>query len=561
MKLSLTACLIFYSFSIFAQWNPNTQTGNIVCNMAGDKINQQSVSDGRGGIIIAFVNDWVDYDNNGLTTRTVNLQKLNGNGKLVWGTVSSPLRIDSVQVHNGGGIGYGSEVPLAMSPDGKGGVFIAWAHIYPALPPQVQHVDSSGSLQWGDEGVMVSSYSIDWDKRLVSICRSGLGVIVGWNGKKAQAGSQLNMFAQRLDEAGVKQWLPNGIQLADTAGTRAGMLVSDGNEGAIAFFMDDRNASKGFKNDIYSQRIDSNAARQWGITGKEVCSRLGDQQLEFVGYFQPEVINGVATADGEAIITFRDSRNSIMWGSYESNWDVYAQKLNGAGGLMWGADGVPVSSKTDNQFPHKTIFDSQGGISILFVSSVAPYLQRLKGLNGERQFGADGICVAPFLNKLDNNYASIAVNDSSAIFVSNFFNDWVPPAYTYLTVQQYDSTGLKKWDSTGFTALNTGSYLITNIVANPDGSVINSWSKTGAGTIHALKLNTSGKPFVDYTSITNGNWNDPATWSSGVVPNADSKVVINTIVTITADATCYSLQVGPGGQVIVAPGVHFTVLH
>jgi hypothetical protein len=202
-----------------------------------------------------------------------------------------------------------------------------------------------------------------------------------------------------------------------------------------------------------------------------------------------------------------------------------------------------------------------GGVSILYISSVAPYLQRLHEITGERKFGDSGICVAPFLNRLDNVYASMASNDSGEVFISNTFWDWVAPNNNYLTVQKYDTSAVKQWDSTGFTVINLQPSIITNIVASTDGSVIHSWARVATQTIYARKLNSSGLPFVDYTSVTNGNWNDPASWSSAVVPNADSKVVINTIVTITADATCYSLEVGPGGQVIVAPGVHFTVLH
>ena len=64
-----------------------------------------------------------------------------------------------------------------------------------------------------------------------------------------------------------------------------------------------------------------------------------------------------------------------------------------------------------------------------------------------------------------------------------------------------------------------------------------------------------------FISTKNGNWNDPATWSNGMIPPPDAKVVIRNIVTITTDATCYSIHLEPGGKVVVNSGVNFTVLH
>jgi hypothetical protein len=63
-------------------------------------------------------------------------------------------------------------------------------------------------------------------------------------------------------------------------------------------------------------------------------------------------------------------------------------------------------------------------------------------------------------------------------------------------------------------------------------------------------------------SVANGNWNEPSTWNIGVVPSAVSKVFVRHNVTVTADASAYSLTVEPAaGNIIVQTGITLTVAH
>ncbi len=57
-----------------------------------------------------------------------------------------------------------------------------------------------------------------------------------------------------------------------------------------------------------------------------------------------------------------------------------------------------------------------------------------------------------------------------------------------------------------------------------------------------------------FYSIKNGNWNDPATWSTNAVPSAINKIYITHTVTVTADASCKSVTVYKPGNVIVNSG-------
>jgi hypothetical protein len=61
-------------------------------------------------------------------------------------------------------------------------------------------------------------------------------------------------------------------------------------------------------------------------------------------------------------------------------------------------------------------------------------------------------------------------------------------------------------------------------------------------------------------SIKSGLWSDPTTWSTGLVPDATSAVIIRHEVTIDVDATCKSIKAENPAQVQVAAGKKLTIL-
>lgn len=82
-----------------------------------------------------------------------------------------------------------------------------------------------------------------------------------------------------------------------------------------------------------------------------------------------------------------------------------------------------------------------------------------------------------------------------------------------------------------------------------------------SGYSDAFLAKIDGSTLQSFTSIANGNWNDPSIWLGGVVPGAGSVVIVNTAVTVTADASCYSVTVNLPGSITVSSGVTLTVLH
>jgi len=107
-------------------------------------------------------------------------------------------------------------------------------------------------------------------------------------------------------------------------------LTSDGNGGAIVVWQDFRNDASQNTSDVFAQRIDHNGYNLWAVNGVAVCTNAADQGAP------------VITSDGNsgAIIAWVDRRNG--------NRDVYAQRINSSGTVVWAANGIPVAVNPDS---------------------------------------------------------------------------------------------------------------------------------------------------------------------------------------------------------------------
>jgi endoglucanase len=99
---------------------------------------------------------------------------------------------------------------------------------------------------------------------------------------------------------------------------------------------------------------------------------------------------------------------------------------------------------------------------------------------------------------------------------------------------------------------------------------LNSWQVTENSNGYQVAYIRLLSKYVTWNSITDstiisvadGNWNDPATWTGGMLPSAGSKVIVRHNVTVTANATAWSLKIEPAaGNVVVQTGIILTVVH
>lgn len=373
--------LLFSTFIATAQWSSNPAINNAVCNAVSGQYSPAIISDGSGGAIIA----WWD-GRQGSSNSDIYAQKINANGVVQWATngvaictaqngqamnptlVSdgaggaiitwSDARVSSrnifaQRINATGDIQWAAngvsicavanlqEYPMIVS-DGTGGAIITWPDRRNGSTYDIyaQRIDQSGNIQWAANGVAICTAANDqYD---CNIIEDGLnGAIITWH--DLRSGTNLDIYAQRVNATGTIQWANNGTAICTAANDQNyPTLNSDGAGGAIIAWQDSRASVSGVS-DLYAQKIDVSGIVQWTVNGLVVCNAANFQ-------YKPA---SIADGSGGAIISWYDSRNGAP--------DIYAQRINSAGISQWTNNGIVVSDATNFQDEQKIISDGSGG--------------------------------------------------------------------------------------------------------------------------------------------------------------------------------------------------------
>ncbi len=254
-------------------------------------------------------------------------------------------------------------------------------------------------------------------------------------------------------------------------------LVSDDKGGAIFAWEDNRNNASS-QGDIYAQRMNAAGFAKWTVNGVPICTNAAHQQE----------VNITEDGAGGAIITWEDSR--------AGNTDIYAQKIDSNGNILWSPNGVVISSKSNRQKNPKIIHDHFGGAIIVWEDSVNfywdIYAQRINN-KGMVRWAANGISICNANNTQANPKIEID-GSGGAIFVwqdKRNNNDY--DIYS----QHVDSSGALLWKSNGIglcTAVNTQN----NPKIEPDGNggAIVGWVDKRNGShydIYAQRITGNGQ--------------------------------------------------------------------
>jgi len=405
--------MLILSLFLFSQWVPDGMT---VCGVPGAQENHQIISDETGGAIIV----WQDYRD----TLTIDLyaQRIDLSGNILWNLYGVPVCTTVVDQYY-----------PAITQDGLGGFFIVWEEAHSGLDQGIyaQRLSSSGSRLWDPSGIEVcdilsfdqfnphiifagigeafvawldnrngnidiyaqkidTSGSLLWDSTGVPVCTTTVdqdslymisdnqgGIIIAWI--DTTTGSH-DIFAQRLDASGNVLWGPNGVPVCTTAVDQwAFRMTPDGSGGAIVVWEEPH---FGTDEGVYAQRISSTGNMMWGPSGIKICDLISYNQVA------PKIISD---RSGGAVIIWIDDRNG--------NADIYAQRVNSSGNLLWDSTGVPVCVKASLKFSHNILNDEYGGFIITWVDSSGGdkniYAQKLD-LFGNIHWASEGaeICTA-----------------------------------------------------------------------------------------------------------------------------------------------------------------------
>jgi hypothetical protein len=279
------------------------------------------VANSSGGALISWSRDGDIY-----------AQQIDGTGAPAWTVNGIPICTAT-----------NNQVYTAMAPNGNEGAFIVWEDYRAGFTdPNIyaQHLASNGNLSWQSDGIGICTST--GSQRNPQILKSdNSSAYIVWTDTRNASD---DIYAQRVDTSGTIFWSANGVAVCNESHQQNNVAIaSDGAGGAIMVWTDLRDD----QGNIYAQRIDAAGNVQWAANGIPVCSAGGIQDWSTI----------IADGSGGAIIVWQDQRNG-------GQPDIYAQRLNASGTVLWTADGVAICTATSEQIGPALISDGTGGAII-----------------------------------------------------------------------------------------------------------------------------------------------------------------------------------------------------
>ncbi len=292
------------------------------------------------------------------------------------------------------------------------------------------------------------------------------------------------VFIQRVTSNGVPLWGENGLLLCNAPGEQSfSVLVEDGAGGAIVAWRDDRAGNL----DIYAAKVGPGGDSLWPPCGVALCANV---------YAQGNVAIASDGAGG-AIVTWDDCRSP---GDFSS--DIYAQRVNAAGQVLWAPDGVALCTAANGQIQPRIAADGTGGAIIAWQDSrrhglgdFDVYAMRVDAF-GERLWQENGIPVCPatlFQSQprlISDGFggAIIAWSDQRADSTSEYSGD--------VYVQSLDALGMARWAPNGVPlCVAPWPQYVSGISPDGDGGAIVVWDdfRSESGDIYAQRVSGDGQ--------------------------------------------------------------------
>lgn len=513
----IAALLFFLTSEHPAQWSSNTQVNTPIITFAGQQVDQESISDGYGGIITV----WWDLRGPG---SNLYMQRLDAEGYPQWAAAG-------VQITTTTTIATGHKIVS----DGLGGAVVVWqeqstSDIY------AQRINALGVVQWTPGGVPVCTFANNQNSQVMTAVNDG--VIIAWTDQRNGGFSSLEVgiYAQKLNWNGVPQWTTDGVQIIDLPERQwSPRIAPDGANGAIIVYED------------YSSGTSYTTAKRINAAGTVLWAAIGVPLTTATGFAQT-LYDVVPDGTGGLIAHWSDGRGGI-------GNEYYAQKIDSSGNLAWAAAGVPLVTGANIGGSCRGASDGSGGAIYTFhvggfpLSSV--YAQRINS-TGAVQWGSPGVLLS----------SGAGVSFAPAITAAGGGDAIV--AWPYQTTQdvyaqKVNSSGSVLWTSGGVVVSDNPSSQFAPVLLVSDlaGGAIVTFDDTRNGLsddIYAQQIGSDGAPG------TGG-------FASSLTPNLISPSDLSTAIPVltafdwsdVAGATSYTLTIATDNTfttiVSVTPGI------
>ena len=365
--------------------------------------------------------------------------------------------------------------------DGSGGVITVWedyrsgtADIY------AQRINASGVVQWTTNGVAISSATGEQSSPVILSDGTG-GVIIAW--EDLRSGTSYDIYAQRINSGGAVQWTANGVAISTATGNQKNPVITSGPSGAATIAWEDSRIDASY--DIYAQRINSSGVAQWTANGIAVGAATGAQLVSD--------ISGIGSGS-EVILTWQDYRDG-------STPDIYAQKINTNGLVLWTVNGAVICTAANGQFNPKIINDGNSAIGGGIItwedyrsSNADIYAQRIDG-SGVAQWTSNGVPIStatgnqikPMIDRFGGGGEAIITWEDARSGTADIY------------VQRINFSGLVQWTANGVavctaTGAQTSPRIVAGIAADFSNGATITWEDQRGATydIYAQQVNNNG---------------------------------------------------------------------
>lgn len=274
--------------------------------------------------------------------------------------------------------------------------------------------------------------------------------------------TRLSFLFLLLYSAASAQWSSNpAINTAVCTATqdqRYVTIASDGANGAIIVWEDGRD---GASYQLYAQRVNASGVPQWTSNGILICPDGSNQ-------FHSQT---VSDGNGGVIVVFEDNRDPFAS-------DLYAQRIDGNGNLLWTTGGAPVSTAPNFQYTPHLITDGSGGAFITWWDNnngghAKVLVQHLNG-SGVPQWTVNGVMLSN--NTKQQEYPNLTSDGAGGVIVA-WRDRSSPGVQIAINSQRVNSSGTIQWAASGNTVCNNTSdpVSIPEITSNGNNGAFITW--------------------------------------------------------------------------------------
>ncbi len=368
------------------------------------------------------------------------------------------------------------------------------------------------------------------------------GAIMAWDDDRANTFNN-DIYAQKVDASGTVQWAADGVAICTAAGYQTDVFViNDGAGGAIVVWNDRRN---GFPNlDVYAQHINSSGNVLWTTNGIAVCNDINYQFVNDV----------ISDGSGGAIIVWEDYRSG-------STSDIYAQRIDNSGNLLWNSNGVPISTAANQQYLARLISDFNNGAIVAFHSDLGSvgnllstvYAQKINS-NGIVQWPTNGVEIcSPGPNQSTTITPKICTDGNGGAIIA--WDDERSGTGTDVYAQRINSSGVTQWVANGVAISDSIGILEGGVAIASDnsGGAILTWldERNGNGLhLYAQRVNSNGDFIWTSTGIPIYEIDNTSPFDLQVIGDSSGGVIINwTDNTSFTDYNLFSQKIDSTGNI------------